>query len=321
MLFSLSALALAHPHPEPNEYDQEIVVWGDPFLQWEQRWLVQSEFRFPVVQWLAGDHRQLVPTLSMRVRAVLDCAKDAPRGKRRWDVTCTIDDVAFQALVLDPPAGPAPDGSATSVLEEWDALFTGQEVRLRVRDDRAILGTDLPPMPQLDRQSRRRQEMLRQIAVRLVAPLQVELPSWVSTGSTWFEPHSRLLQMPTSTAPFGAAETVHRLDELDGHWVVQSKGRASMMPGLRFGWGSSDVFRLEMAGVARFDQQSGLMVERVWHVGGLPTASAEGQLAYHTYGQMLLLDANERPHLGRSRALPARDWVFDPTFAPGGQVM
>lgn len=308
-----STLAFAHPHPEPAEtYDEEIVVWGDPFLQWDQRWLVKTEFRFPVAQWLSGGKNVELPTLSMRVRAVLDCDRDRPRGKRRWDVTCTIDDVALQAL--------QPDMSyydARLVLEEWDALLTGQTFELRVSEDREILATDLPATPPGNREARRRQEWVRQLAVRLLSPLQMELPDWVSTGSQWFEKRTRLLQMPTITAPFGITELVHHLDEIQGHWVVQSQGRSTMVPGVQFARSANAKYRLQMAGVTRFDPSTGLMVERIWHVGGRATASSARGHGYHNFGQLLLLDDTERPYLGRTYTIPLDSWAFDPSFAPG----
>lgn len=322
MLSSLAALAFAHPHPTPEappraEIQEEIVVWGDPFLQWEQRWLVQSEFRFPILQGLTAAHGRWVSTGDVRMRAVLDCDKDHPKGEHRWVVRCTIDDVALQAL--QPFPDPKLEASGEAALASWDAAMTGQVIQLVVRDDRAILSTRFPPTVQGSRANRRRRELMRQLAMRLVAPLQVELPDWVSTGSTWAETGSRLVEMPSTTAPFGGSTVLHSLDELDGHWILQSEGRATQMPGSLFALRSDDVFRLELAGVTRIDQRTGLMVERVWSVGGTPTPSARTQVGYYTFGQMLLLEPTERPYLGPTEFVPIDRWAFDVGFAPGSQ--
>lgn len=318
MFVWLSTVAQAHPHVEPG-VDQEIVVWADPFKQWDQRWLVQTELRFPVAQSLGGVNRRVVAASILRVRAVLDCNKDAPRGNHRWNVSCRVDDVAFQAL----QEGRDRLGVGGAILAEWDAMFTGETIGLVVRDDRAILSTDLVSGPSGTPFERQSHEFLRQVAIKLVSPLQVELPDLVSIGETWFEPRSRLLEMPSSTAPFGISEVVHSLSDVDGHWVVQSQGRGAQRPGIDFSGTVDGTFMLRLDGVARFDQGDGMLVERVWQVGGFPTASSDPVRSpllprirpYHAFGQLLLLDDSERPVLGPTRFLAPGEWDFEPTLA------
>ncbi len=63
-------------------------------------------------------------------------------------------------------------------------------------------------------------------------------------------------------------------------------------------------FALQMSGVAVFEKQSGIMLERIWTVQGTATASSAGAANrlgnYHSVGRLKMLDKDERVDVGPS---------------------
>ncbi|MEN0064621.1 MAG: hypothetical protein AAGA48_20900 [Myxococcota bacterium] len=303
MLFTLSAVAMAHLHPQPT----------DPFIVWDQRWLVQTEVQFPMPRVLHATWHEGARANAIRMRAVVDCDRDEKRGARRWKVTCTIQDLALQAQATAPL-----NAVQRATIEEWDALLTGMPIALVVRDDGSILDTALPRLRRGTPAERERHEFMRQLTRRLVAPLQLDLPERVSEGVTWSEPSPEQFEIPTFEASSAMSQVVHRLDERPDYWHVQSRGEGLQLPRpLTMAMPTArDVFRMQYESRARFDADTKMMVERVWKVGGRASPLGRTPGRYSTFGQLLWLSEDDAPSLGASGFVSGEEWSRS-AYAPG----
>lgn len=309
--------ALAQSAPDAAE---EVLVWGDPFLRWEQRWYVETEINYPTPFQLPGYVSQEEWVTVLQVRAVLACRKDGG-GPQRIEARCEIEDLA---LVGRPRRGfdATPEGSA--LLRELDATLTGAEVQLQAGHRGTVPNLDLEGLTGEDQRARARAEMLRQVLARVVVPFHLRLPKTVRPGARWFDQRSQIFTMPSSKqASVGAGTVAHYLDPYQGRLLVQSIGRAQVkLPGKiarstdTFGMITEREqgalrFALDLDSVAVFDPDTGIMVERVWSVMGRSTGSSAvtRDAHYHHVGQLRLLGEHDRPDVGATKMVGRAEWV------------
>ncbi|MEO0600820.1 MAG: hypothetical protein AAF211_05250 [Myxococcota bacterium] len=286
------------------------------------RWWIQSEYRFAVLHDATARDGALADPVPLRVRAVLDCSTQS-EGRQRRVVDCTIDALSLQAVASGTPGQRTAASDAT--LARWDAALTGEPIRLVVRRGH-IASVDLPTSPGGDRASRWR-EQARQLASRLVAPLELAVSEASEPGVTWSTRNPGLLAMPALRGLPGSLELTHRLEEVDGRWIVQSVGQSTSIPQgdrqleqwRRLSTASADRtavatssvsdgrVRLRMTGAAQLDSATGALLERVWHVDGRVTPQ-EADAAPYTFGRLERLGPDEQPEVGVTGTLDADRW-------------
>ncbi len=295
--------APAAVEPEPPVSD-EIIVWGDPFVRWDQRWHVETELRFGEPFRLFADNNLESRLSNVQLRVVLDCDRDVVLGPRRAKVRCVIEDIALVAMTSRPGA------DDLRVLQEADAAMTGAILELQVTADGGVPNVGLEGFSPKNKRDRLRQEQYRQILSRVILPFHLELPPVISGGVRWYEYNSRLMSMPSANVSAGSTKLAHFMDLFEGRLVVQTIGEGLVSP--EGGWEAIggdaatgqatmmsrpvDTYQTEMHGVALFDLETGTMSERIWAFGGELTASSPNMLRALKYG-----------HRGHLRLLAARD--------------
>ncbi|MEZ4240950.1 MAG: hypothetical protein R3F59_33290 [Myxococcota bacterium] len=314
----LWAAALAAP-AEPVE---DIVVWGDRFQRWERRWLVQTEVVLPEPLVLLAERNREVALQAVQVRAVFDCDKDFPQGRRSWEVHCTIEDIGLIGLA------PAPGRGAAQVLAETDAALSGARVQLQVTEDGGVPDVDLEGLTAADDRGRRRVEAMRQLMSRVVLPFQLRLPDTIRDGAAWYEPAPRLMSMPSGTGSGGSSTVAHRMDLVGDKFVVQSIGEGTVKATVGVealaplansdnGNGplidvidlATPTWALRLDGVAVVDRDTGIMSERVWAVRGEPTATVASRGPYAHTGRLELLGEHDAPDVGPTKLAALGEWV------------
>ena len=315
MTWMLVAAALAGPVSE------EIVVWGDPYARWEQRWWVESELWLPQPMAFEADENVALYTSTVVARAVLDCGKGPVLGPHRIEAECRVERIGLQVGTRRPRR------TDQRALEELVAKLTGAVVQAQVSDDGRVTNVDLEGLSPSNERERRSAESLRQLAARLILPFHLRLPEGVGDGVTWEEANSQLLTMPAEQGSYGASRIVHTLDAFEGAWLVQSIGEAVVhvkvgpdmrinvddIQGVQFVESAPDSFDTRMHGVALIDPDTGILTERVWSVRGAITGSSLhgfSDLGYGHSGRLRLLEPDADVDVGRS-------WLASP---PGARV-
>lgn len=214
----------AHAAPEPTS--EEVIVFGDPFRRWEDtRWFIAYELTVPMGLVLARDANKGFHTHALQVRAVVHCNKDAPLGKRKYEVGCSIEDIGIQASERHDTTRPRQMETVKEVLDEIDGKLTGASVQLQVKDDGGVPNVDLEGIEADNRRERAIQESLRQMVLRIAMGFDMELPQPIK-DKQWIEYKNPILSMPSATASQGSTQVVSTMVKHKGNWIVQQAGRA-----------------------------------------------------------------------------------------------
>ncbi len=328
--FALAALAFAQDAPavDASGIAEEIIVWGDPFLRWDRRWVVETEVHFADLFRLFADNNLESRLTNMQMRVVLDCDRDIQLGPKRWEVRCVVEDIGLVALTTRPGT------DDTRVLQEADAAMTGAILELQVSADGGVPNVGLERFAPRNERDRQRQEQYRQLLSRVTLPFHLGMPPVVADGVKWYEYNSRLMSMPSNEVSGGSTTLAHFMDVFEGHLLVQTVGEGVMRPttGVE-GIGTDadgmaaavtrpvDTYDTTLHGVAVFDLETGVMEERVWALGSVLTASSPNVLrglSYGHRGRLRMLGELEAPDVGTThlaRFSPTDDGVA-PVWVP-----
>lgn len=302
-----AADASAAAEPETAE---EIIVISDGFARWDNtRWHVQTQIVFPTFYLVQAFRNTEFEAPEIQVEFVLTCNKSFRRAKKRFEVDCQIEDIAFAMTTLRPNRKVSDVGP---VLDEWDATLTGAAAQLLVADDGRVIGVGLEQVRADDKaeelaavakeagDAARDADTVRGQAVResmrgllrlSMAAFHMRLPQGnVLREGQWVEYQPTLFEIPTGDQnTMSGGYLIHQLDRYKGHNVVQSKGEGTV----RVGWADDDAdenyFKMKFDGVAIYDD-SGIMTERVWALKGRATGSGTlgelGNVGYFHSGRI-----------------------------------
>jgi len=316
----LFASALAAPSQPLDDVDQQIIVWGDPFLRWDHRFYVETEIK-PVVPLRVPAFRNTqVRLIALQIRAVLDCDRFAPQGTHQLEVRCRIEDIGLLGMPhLDDDLP-----RHRRILPEIDATLTGVQVELQVNDKGRVFDLGIHGMETTVWRTRLRQEVLRQIVWRLMAPFDLKLPEPIVPSTRWTTYKSALFSWPSHQTPQGSAILNHFMSPYEGHLLVQTIGRGMFEDGHVMADMLEDRFEpvmfneidklrldLETDGVALFEIQTGILIERVFSVRGKTTASSGSSIVPRTYvhhGSLRMVGAADRPDVGDSKLVSREVW-------------
>jgi hypothetical protein len=312
-LLWLASAATAAPDEEAAE---EIIVYGDNFARWDDtRWMVSSQLLLPLGTVFASDENQSFLTHAFQLRAVVACDKDEQLSKKKWEVSCEIEDVGILVTTQNRWRREKDRAVVQSVLDEVDAKLTGMKIQMQVTESGGITNFGLEGLSADNEQEREALESLRQVITRMMAGFHLRIPDHAQRTGQWVEYHSELMDMPSLTSSRGSTTMVHQVSPYQGMQIVQTLGEGSVSTSLptyarevfspsSLGSGSdlgrdeaaeapttdaaepggtsgqeSEVeltYGMNATGVAIFRKADGIMTERVWLVTGRPTASSAG---------------------------------------------
>jgi hypothetical protein len=288
---------------EDDDYDHSIFVYDDLFARWDgTRWFVATEVTVPDPVLFQARNNFEFRSTKYQVRTIIACEKDWRRSRRRFEVDCTIEDFGMQSIAMDRD-NPA---RVQQILDEIDTALTGSYLQLSVRDDGRVVGIDLEGPTKRNNREDVIHETLRLVMSRVIVGYDMRLRKFkdLSEG-VWVEYNSSLMSIPSIDASSrGTSTLVHKLEMVEGHATVESRGRGLIATGNDTVFG---MFDTDYSGVAVYDRVEGFMTERVWALRGVPTASStfstfgEGNEYSHVGRLRIIQDENEVPEVGPTR--------------------
>lgn len=307
-----------------TEIDYSMVVYDDMFARWDgTRWFIATEVTMPWEVKLQAQVNHEFRTTQYQIRTIIACEKDWRRSRRRFEVDCTIEDFGMQATARDSDN---PE-RVQQILDEIDVALSDAYLQLSVRDDGRVVGIDLEGPTKRNNREDNIHETLRLLMSRVVVGYNMKLRKFKNlSDGVWVEYNSSLMSIPTLDATSrGTSTLIHKLDEIDGNAVVESRGRGLIATGDEFTENSYvNYFETEFSGVSVYDRREGFMTERVWTLVGTPTASSTVAsftrgLPYRHIGRLRILDDDtEIPEVGPTRQVsrPGQEHVLLPAWLP-----
>lgn len=208
---------------------EEVIVYGDDFARWDHtRWLVQSELILPMGAVFASDTNQSFVSHAFQVRAVIGCEKDAKLSKKKWEVSCEIEDIGILASSYRRWKREKDRELVQNVLDEIDAKLTGLEVQMQVDVKGGITNFDLEGLRTDNQRERLIQESLRQVTSRVMAGFHLRIPDHAQRGGQFIEYNSELMDLPSLTASRGSTTLVHVVSMYKGDPLVQTIGEGTV---------------------------------------------------------------------------------------------
>jgi len=199
---------------------------ADPLANWQgTRWLLESESLLPVGMVLVAANNKELLTNAVQSEAVVTCNKAEPANKKAVIVTCDIDQMALRAVSrYDDPTQVQRENSQ-AVLEEVSQRMTEAQIEFQMTHKGRITRVEVPGLSARDNRIRESNEVLRQIAMDLVAGFQLHRNTeW---AGQWPERNGNLLRVPTRTPLSLATSTIHAANQVDGRTIVQSQGKGT----------------------------------------------------------------------------------------------
>ena len=282
--------------------EHEGLVW-----QWDddehRRWYLETEVHLPLIMWFVADQNRQARVVTFQVRTILDCAKQKELNRRSWMVECAVEDFALIAAAVS-----ADEGELAPILNEIDRKLSAATLQVVLRRDGRVVNIDLEGVEKKNRRISRMTENLRLVMARVIAGMDLQLPKQGKTKDPWLQREALLMATPSVVGTLGAAELVHGITHTEGAVrIIESAGTGTLAPGEQGAMGATrNLYTMQIAGMAVFDTQQGLLRERVWTVLGKPTASSEvseggAGLPYWQRGRLLLLDPTDKRSVGDTK--------------------
>lgn len=228
MLALLLALPPADAAPDAGAAE-EIIVYADDFARWDDtRWWVAAEMILPMGVTFARDLNQSFSSYAFQIQAVVACDKDHKLSKRRWEVSCEIEDVGLLATSLRRWRTERDRQLVADVLDEIDAKLTGLRIQLQTDFKGGVTNIDLEGLETRNERQRAIQETLRQVVGRVMAGFHLRIPDHAQRQGQWVEYNSALMQMPSLTASKGSTTLLHLVSARQGMQIVQTVGEGTV---------------------------------------------------------------------------------------------
>lgn len=208
-MFGLALLSFAVAAPE-DDISEEIIIYGDDFARWDDtRWLVQSELILPLGARFASDRNRAFTSYAFQIRTVIGCSKDAKLSKRKWEVSCEIEDIGILATSQRHWRRDKDRQMVQEILDQIDAKITGARVQMQVDLHGGLNNFDIEGIDASNDREREIQETLRQIVSRVMVGFHLRIPDHAQRGGQFVEYRSELMDLPSLTSSRGTSTLVH----------------------------------------------------------------------------------------------------------------
>lgn len=281
--------------------EEEIIVYADRFARWDDtRWLVETQLGTPRPITLMSETNTEMRVQALQIRTVFLCSKTWRLTRNRYEVDCSIEDMGLQAATY-------PDNSpnAQAILDELDSKLTAARFQLQVSADGKVTSIDIEGFDAItgleNRRTNNTRETVAALLSRAIVGFHMRLPKGRQfPHGQWVEYNNPIMSLPSVSGTQGSSMIINQLDEYQGHHVVQTSGKGTIISG-------DDAFFATVDGVSIYDIETGIMTERVWALFGGPTSSSSvaaagaGSPYWHSGHITMLPDGAPPPDVGPTR--------------------
>ena len=226
---------------------------------------------------------------TVQIDLVLSCAALDEVGKTAWLVRCDIDAASLRAT-----PNPQSVHRVEKVAPEWATVLADQAwIELIQGVDGKIRQVDLKGVDTRINRLRRIGEMMRQLVLRAIAPLDVHLPKGGDDrgAGQWIQKGGLAWMLPSLTGTLGSSETRWQVGTQSGdRSLLASSAKGVIASSEEFNGQPRNTIAAQMTGAAVWDAADGALVESSYRMTGTVTASSvQAEAREYSYSQVALV--------------------------------
>jgi hypothetical protein len=226
---------------------------------------------------------------TVQLDLVLTCAALDDVGKTAWLIRCDIDAASVRAT-----PNPQSIHRVEKVAPEWAAVLADQAwIEIVQGVDGKLRQVDLKGVDTRINRLRRIGEMMRQLVLRAIAPLDVHLPKGGDDrgAGQWIQKGGLAWMLPSLTGTLGSSETRWQIGTRAGDRVLlASSAKGLIASSEEFNGQPRNTIAAQMTGAAVWDAVDGAIVESSYKMTGTVTASSvQAEAREYSYSQVALV--------------------------------
>jgi hypothetical protein len=240
--------------------------WGEAPVRYRTEALVGTPGGYP----MKGEAN--VEARATHLAISLDSSCQASPLKKGWNVDCTVERVALEAVAF-----PHEQARMDAIMAEYGQLLLGAVIELSVHADGRIRGLDLEGVSKKSDRHAEIHETLRQLLRRAFSALDIQTPK-DPTAAGWKHKGSPLSfgLMSAHGTSGGVRYDYERAADVAGTTLIQGFGRGNVMTGLGAEADAGAIMNLIVSGQSRFDEAAGVLAYSEVSVTGELSAGSLG---------------------------------------------
>lgn len=222
------------------------------------------------------------------------------QGKKIIEITCEIDGARLGGTAVDEKKQDMLD----AIFREYEATYTSSTLVLEADTSGRIKRVDLEGPERTTSREASVIERQRQLATRMVAPLDIQFPKSGDTSEAWKQKGSPIaMQLLSTSGTAGGMRLMHEVSATEGSTLTfMSAGEATTIAGADVENGADNTVSLMLSGQGTFDMSTGQMVSNEQVLTGVPTAQNLTKVFNSDY-------LNQRVKIQRVDGFDGYDWV------------
>ncbi|MFT5584233.1 MAG: hypothetical protein ACI9VR_001818 [Cognaticolwellia sp.] len=192
------------------------------------------------------------------------------QGKKLIEVTCEIEHAKLSGVAVDAKK----QDMLNAVFTEYEETYENSTLVLEIDTTGRIKRVDLEGPERTTSREAGVIERQRQLATRMVAPLDIQFPKDGDTSEAWKQKGSPIaMQLLSTSGTAGGVRLMHEVASTqDSILNFTSSGQATTITGSDVENGANNTVSLMLSGQGIFDMATGQLVRNEQVITGVPTA-------------------------------------------------
>ena len=280
------------------------------------RYHIQTDIISPLAITLRA--KENIEFRTNRMQTFLDtrCEVEAPRGKKAWQLRCSLDQVAVRADILTGNAQ-----NASRILTEWSSVLQGSSVQVVLTRDGQVRSTDLETGELRNRRENEIHSNMEMMLSRAFTGLDFQLPkNGTDEGAGgWKVRNANTMATPSVSGSLGAVRGEALIEHRQGDdLTIGVNARGVRQTGSTIIGLVGIVYAMTLTDRAVFSTADRMLVARRYAVHGTPTAStaASDGVRYVQQGVVDRLDESTVLVLADTAPQAIREWFGPEAVRP-----
>ena len=273
------------------------------------RYRIQTDIESPLPIPLMAKRNMEFKSNHIQVTVDTGCEQAVARGKKAWEVTCTVQDLSLRAGLSS-----GNEASASAILNEWVTDLKGATLQIVLSTTGTVRTVDLDNGDQSNQREADIHGIQEMILARVYMGLDAQLPKDGSDQGLgqWTIKRANTMGTPSRDGVLGSIRGQAKITKSVGGQVwVENEARGVRQTGSVIAGLLGIVYDMTLADNYVFDTTLQQLATRNYLVRGVPTPSSgvNPKLQYIQQGIIERLEDQESVNLGVTSLYPTSVWL------------